>query len=147
SGMEALTRAMVQLPAYLDRVMSGGRDVALVLLPLLNDLRQERGNPMLSEGSLLLLNAGPYERHVAARPPIHVDAESSRRFQAAARNLRPAFQNALLHWIKGDDAAQNLDKLIQVSVALEKAASTEPVQQLWFVLTGVLIALRAEDLE
>ena len=31
-GIEALTRAMVQLPAYLERVSSGGRDVALVLL-------------------------------------------------------------------------------------------------------------------
>src|SRR5690606_27981796 len=39
-GVEALTRAMVQLPAYLERMLSGGRDIALVLLPLINDLRK-----------------------------------------------------------------------------------------------------------
>ena len=55
-GLEALMRAMVQLPAYLERVMGGGRDLALILLPLLNDLRAVRGSPLLSEGTLLLLN-------------------------------------------------------------------------------------------
>ena len=49
-GIEALTRAMVQLPAYLERLLSGGKDVALALLPLLNDLRQARDKPSLSEG-------------------------------------------------------------------------------------------------
>src|SRR5450432_3693488 len=55
-GLDSLMRAMVQLPTYLDRVLSGGRDMALILLPLLNDLRAVRGTPLLSEGTLLLLN-------------------------------------------------------------------------------------------
>ena len=37
-SLDALMRAIVQLPGYLDRVQAGGRDMALVLLPLLNDL-------------------------------------------------------------------------------------------------------------
>ena len=41
-ALEALSRSMVQLPAYLDRVVNGGRDIALILLPLLNDLRSVR---------------------------------------------------------------------------------------------------------
>ena len=59
---------MVQLPAYLERLLSGGKDVALVLLPLLNDLRVARDKPSLSEGTLLLLNTGPFERHLHATP-------------------------------------------------------------------------------
>lgn len=55
-SLDALMRAMVQLPSYLERVLAGGRDLALVLLPLLNDLRAVRGNALLSEGTLLLLN-------------------------------------------------------------------------------------------
>ncbi len=42
-GLDALTRAMVQLPIYIERLLGGGRDIALVLLPLLNDLRAARG--------------------------------------------------------------------------------------------------------
>ena len=55
-GLDALTRAMVQLPIYIERLLGGGRDIALVLLPMLNDLRAARGQPLLSEGTLLLLN-------------------------------------------------------------------------------------------
>src|SRR5256885_3758324 len=33
-SLDALMRAMVQLPSYLERVLAGGRDLALVLLPL-----------------------------------------------------------------------------------------------------------------
>src|ERR1700751_1360811 len=55
-SLDALMRAMVQLPSYLERVLAGGRDLALVLLPLLNDLRAVRGHALLSEGTLLVLN-------------------------------------------------------------------------------------------
>ena len=58
-GLDALTRAMVQLPTYIERLLAGGRDIALVLLPMLNDLRASRGQPLLSEGTLLLLNLSP----------------------------------------------------------------------------------------
>ena len=43
-GLDALTRAMVQLPLYIERLLNGSRDIALVLLPLLNDLRAARGD-------------------------------------------------------------------------------------------------------
>src|SRR2546421_7645407 len=61
-SLDALMRAMVQLPSYLERVLAGGRDLALVLLPLLNDLRAVRGNALLSEGTLLLLNLKSEDR-------------------------------------------------------------------------------------
>ena len=38
-----LMRGMVQTPDYLERVQSGHRDIPVVLLPLLNDLRAARG--------------------------------------------------------------------------------------------------------
>src|ERR1700729_3417921 len=46
-SLDALMRAMVQLPSYLERVLAGGRDLALVLLPLLNDPRAARGNALV----------------------------------------------------------------------------------------------------
>ncbi len=147
-GVEALTRAMVQLPAYLERLLTGGKDVALALLPLLNDLRQARDKPSLSEGTLVLLNSGPFERHVEARvPPGAPVGEIGRGFEKVAQRLRPAFQAALLGWIKGSDAARHLDELLRVCANLERGAASEQVKQLWAVLTGVLIAIRTGALE
>jgi chemosensory pili system protein ChpA (sensor histidine kinase/response regulator) len=107
-GIEALTRAMVQLPAYLERLLGGGKDVALALLPLLNDLRQARDKPSLSEGTLVLLNAGPFERHIEARPTGAGGAEVGRGFDKLAHRFRPPFQAALLGWIKAP--ARHLDE-------------------------------------
>ena len=40
---EVLMRALIQLPDYLERLERGARDLPMVLLPLLNDLRATRG--------------------------------------------------------------------------------------------------------
>jgi chemosensory pili system protein ChpA (sensor histidine kinase/response regulator) len=145
-GLEALTRAMVQLPAYLERLLGGGKDVALVLLPLLNDLRQARDKPSLSEGTLVLLNAGPFERHLDAHAG-GPQPEVGHGFEKVAQRLRPAFQTALLGWIKGNDVGRHLDELLRVSLGLERAAVTDQVKQLWTVMTAVLTAIRAGGLE
>ena len=146
-GVETLTRAMVQLPAYIDRLLSGGRDVALVLLPLINDLREVTNRPILSEGTLVLLSAGPQGRFVAtpAAPASAETREELDRQSLAA--LRPLFQAALLGWIRGDRAESQLAQLIDISKQVEQAVKTEPGRQIWYVLTAVLEALRDDGLE
>jgi chemosensory pili system protein ChpA (sensor histidine kinase/response regulator) len=142
---EALGRAMVQLPAYLDRVASGGRDIALVLLPLLNDLRAIRGQPLMSEGTLLLLNLGPGQGAGPAAPESVAPAAEN--FTAVASKLRPSFQVALLGWIKGKDLNANWNRLYTVSRALEGVATADAIYQLWYVLSGVLEALQKGGVE
>src|SRR6185503_12079643 len=146
-AVEALTRAMVQLPAYLERLLGGGKDVALALLPLLNDLRQARDKPSLSEGTLVLLNAGPFERHLSRSTPGAAGPDVGRGFDKVAQRFRPAFQAALLGWIKGADATRYVDELLRVSTSLERAAVTEQVKQLWTIMAAVLTAVRGGGLE
>ncbi|MET0892929.1 MAG: Hpt domain-containing protein, partial [Pseudoxanthomonas sp.] len=47
-----LMRGTVLLPDYLERLQSGHRDIPIVLLPLLNDIRAARGAPGLNESVL-----------------------------------------------------------------------------------------------
>jgi chemosensory pili system protein ChpA (sensor histidine kinase/response regulator) len=143
-GLDALMRAMVQLPAYLERVLSGGRDLALVLLPLLNDLRSVRGSPLLSEGTLLLLNL---KSDQAAQPQSPAPGDQSITVVQWARRLRPRFQIGLLGYIRGDRTEQNLEILAKVCEKLEQVATTQPVFQLWWVTGAILEALRANGLE
>src|SRR5271163_4518777 len=143
-GLDALMRAMVQLPAYLERVLSGGRDLALVLLPLLNDLRSVRGSPLLSEGTLLLLNL---KSDQTAKPQSQGSADQSITVVQWARRLRPRFQIGLLGYIRGERTVQNLEILAKVAEKLEQVATTQPVFQLWWVTGAILEALRANGLE
>jgi chemosensory pili system protein ChpA (sensor histidine kinase/response regulator) len=141
-GLDALMRAMVQLPTYLERVLSGGRDLALVLLPLLNDLRSVRGSPLLSEGTLLLLNLKSDQNATPQEP-----GEPSISVAQWARRLRPRFQIGLLGYIRGERTVQNLEILAKVSEKLEQVATTQPVFQLWWVTGAILEAVRANGLE
>ena len=92
-SLDALLRAMVQLPGYLERVIAGGRDLALVLLPLLNDLRAVRGSPLLSEGTLLLLNLKSDRQ---ATPVAPSPGEQPLTIEQWARRLRARFQVGLI---------------------------------------------------
>src|ERR1700760_3436564 len=143
-GLDALMRAMVQLPTYLERVMSGGRDLALVLLPLLNDLRSVRGSPLLSEGTLLLLNLKSDKQ---AQPQSLTQGEQTITVAQWARRLRPRFQIGLLGYIRGERTVQNLEILAKVAEKLEQVATTQALFQLWWVTGAVLEAVRANGLE
>ena len=142
-GLEALTRSMVQLPIYIERLLGGGRDIALVLLPILNDLRAARGQPLLSEGTLLLLNLSPSSKPSANAEP----RESGEDPVFVARKLRPKFQLALLGWIQGGDVDRHLQTLAAVATAMESASNREDMRQLWWVLGGVLESLQNSGLE
>src|SRR5438876_486445 len=143
-SLDALMRAMVQLPSYLERVLAGGRDLALVLLPLLNDLRAVRGNALLSEGTLLLLNLrSDQQRHPQAASP----GEPALTVEQWARRVRARYQMGLIGWIRGERSEQNLQTLAAVAAKLEQMATRQPVFQLWWVIGAVIEALQESGLE
>jgi chemosensory pili system protein ChpA (sensor histidine kinase/response regulator) len=142
-SLDALMRAMVQLPSYLERVLAGGRDLALILLPLLNDLRAVRGSSLLSEGTLLLLNLKSDRQ---AQPVNAVAGEARLTIEQWGRRLRPRFQLGLVGWIRGERTDQNLAMLAEVAQRLEQAASRQPVFQLWWVTGAVIEALQEHGL-
>ena len=143
-SLDALMRAMVQLPSYLERVLAGGRDLALVLLPLLNDLRAVRGNALLSEGTLLLLNLKSDQQ---AQPQQAAPGEAPMTIEHWARRLRARYQVGLIGWIRGERVEQNLDILAAVARKLEQLATRQPVFQLWWVIGAVIEALQEKGLE
>jgi chemosensory pili system protein ChpA (sensor histidine kinase/response regulator) len=143
-SLDALMRAMVQLPSYLERVLAGGRDLALVLLPLLNDLRAVRGSSLLSEGTLLLLNLKSDKQ---AQPIPVGPGELPLTVEQWGRRLRTRFQVGLIGWIRGERVEQNLEILAAVSSKLEQIATHQPVFQLWWVVGAVIEALQEGALE
>ncbi|MGC1459791.1 MAG: Hpt domain-containing protein [Steroidobacteraceae bacterium] len=142
-SLDALMRAMVQLPSYLERVLAGGRDLALILLPLLNDLRAVRGCALLSEGTLLLLNLKSDRQ---AQPVAGDAGEAPLTIEQWARRLRPRFQLGLVGWIRGERPEQNLAMLAEVAHKLEQVATRQPVFQLWWVTGAVIEALQEHGL-
>ncbi|WP_295359901.1 Hpt domain-containing protein [Arenimonas sp.] len=138
TGYGALMRGIVQLPDYLERLQSGHRDIPIVLLPLLNELRETRGEKGLSEAVLFSPDLSRPLPASAAGPAAPLAAEELRR---RADTLRGLFQSALLRWLKDDNSANTIRDLTDVCEQLVPITDAEHARRLFWVAAGTLDAL------
>lgn len=139
-----LMRGIVQLPDYLERLQSGHKDIPIVLLPLLNDLRATRGEKLLTESALFSPDLS------APLPPAAAGASSALpviELRAQGARLRTAFQLSLLRWIRDDSAGDQLDRLIDVLDRVRALCAGEDTRRLWWVATGLLESVRNGSLQ
>ncbi|MEP7043286.1 MAG: Hpt domain-containing protein [Dokdonella sp.] len=139
-----LMRGMVQLPDYLERLQSGHKDIPIVLLPLLNDLRACRGENLLSESALFspdLNQPLPAVADGAVQPLTAADLRSQ------ALRLRLGFQAALLKWFRDEGAAEHLRRLIDVLDRLRAVSFGAEARRLWWIAAGVIEAVENQGLE
>ncbi|WP_185268050.1 Hpt domain-containing protein [Halopseudomonas xiamenensis] len=137
-ALEVLMQAILQMPAYLDRVQRGRRDLPLLLLPLLNDMRTARGEKLLSENALFNpeLKAG---QEAAAERQVDF---SSEQVVLQLRKLRQAMQIAHAAIIREQDVQRSSQQLGRVFVRLEQLFQGTRFAELWAIFAGV-----AEGLE
>jgi chemosensory pili system protein ChpA (sensor histidine kinase/response regulator) len=133
-----LMRGMLQLPDYLERLQSGHKDIPVVLLPLLNDLRAVLGEQQLGEQVLFSPNLSlPLPADVAGPPRPAPVLELG----LIAERLRTGFQQALLKWFKGDQPEHALHRMGAILERLAELTYEEPARKLWWVGAGLVDAL------
>ncbi len=135
-AFSALMRGIVQLPDYLERLQSGFRDIPLVLLPLLNDLRGARGEKGVSEAMLFSPNLGVELPGHARGPSVPLPLDQVKRRAEVASQL---FQSSLLKWLKDGDTGSARD-LADVCLQLVEFTSAESARRLFWVASGLLDA-------
>lgn len=136
-GQETLMRALLQLPPYLDRVASNRRDLPVVLLPLLNDLRAARGESLLSETSLFK----PDLTDATGRGQIPSALLNDPRFASLAKKIRQMFQIALLGVLRNDRMGENLGYMAKVFTKLEQVTGDAPRAPLWSISNALVEGL------
>jgi chemosensory pili system protein ChpA (sensor histidine kinase/response regulator) len=144
-GYSVLMRGMVQLPDYLERVQTGHKDIPIVLLPLLNDLRACRGEKLLTDSALFSPDLGiamPANANGLAAPlPL-------KELRSLALRLRLAFQAALLKWFRDSGELQHPARLRDVLDRLRSTvASGEESRRLFWIAAGVADAISDGSLE
>ena len=130
--------AMLRLPDYLDGLISGNKDVPIVLLPVLNDLRAARNETLLSENLLFFPDI---DTQSSALEEIDIGAETTGDLQSLARRLRPHFQIGLLTWFKDEKPLSGLKRIQAVINELEKNSTERSVKRLWTVASALLESL------
>lgn len=139
-----LMRGIVQLPDYLERLQSGHRDIPIVLLPLLNELREARGEKSLGESALFSPDLGRSLPGSAAGPAQPLGDMALRE---QAERLRSEYQSALLNWLRDDGSDATIGALTEVCDRLVDLVHVEPARRLFWVAGGTLEALRAGSFE
>ncbi|AZF39828.1 Signal transduction histidine kinase CheA [Pseudomonas sp. R4-39-08] len=133
-SIRLLQQALGQLPLYLDRVHSARRDLPLVVLPLLNDLRSARGESLLSETSLFspqLLTIAPLpDEALAQRAPPDIHQQ--------LRQWHALLQQALAGLLRQDHGPSNLEDMARVFARLEALCQGAPLLPLWQVTSALV---------
>jgi len=140
----ALMRGLMQLPDYLERLSSGHRDVPIVLLPLLNDLRASREQEPLTESAMFHPNLDAFlpEQAPAAMSEAYADAH-----RGELVDLRLRFQQQLLGWFRGQNATQQLIGMRKTLLAITARCHHVHGRRLWWIAAGVLEGLEQGPLK
>ncbi|SDA93952.1 chemosensory pili system protein ChpA (sensor histidine kinase/response regulator) [Pseudomonas sp. NFACC15-1] len=137
-AISLLSQALGQLPIYLDRIQGARRDLPLVVLPLINDLRSARGESLLSETSLF----SPELPDIAP-----LSDEALQRLEPAdlpntLRKWRQTLQMALVGLLREQDDATHLGYLAKVFQRLETLCAGAPLNALWQVASALVEGMR-----
>ncbi len=141
-AQEVLMDSLLQLENYLEHIQKGQRDLPVVLLPILNDLRALQGQPLLSDTSLFT----PDLSAAAIIPDIaHNKRMQDEQVIANLRKLRQMFQFSLAGIIRNQDLSENFSYLYKVVSRLEKFCQATPIGKIWWVAVGFLDAIQDSE--
>ena len=141
-AFEILMRSLLQLPAYLEHILLGNKDLPITLLPILNDLRATRGEQLLSENAL-------FSPDLSILPKIQADKAILEQddIQRLAKKLRPLYQAGLVGLFRNTEIETNLKRLATAIKQLESIAADDTIRQFWWICGGVIEALFEKGLE
>lgn len=133
-ALELLDQAMIQLPAYLDRILEARRDLPLVVLPLLNDLRSARGESLLSETSLF----APQLVRVPELDAEELARRNNPELPNLLRKLRQTLQAALAGLMREQGVQTQLGYMAKVFHRLEQLCEDAPLGPLWRIASALV---------
>ncbi|WP_018174939.1 Hpt domain-containing protein [Thioalkalivibrio sp. ALJ9] len=140
---EALLRAALQLPDYLEQEGDSELPSPMILVPLLNELRAARGATLLMDVAALMPDLQAVDDgRVGAGGEAPQPQERARRLQEARRG----FQRELLELVRGDVTAA-ARRLKPVAQQIEEMVPPGDLRRLFWITGGILESLADEGLE
>ena len=140
-AIDVLMCGLLQLPAYLEHLYHGHKDIPLVLLPLLNDLLAVQNKELQTESTFFFPNLTIY------KPASNKKSFPTWKAETIAKKLRPAYLVGLLGLFRDIEVEKNLRKLATVVSNLEQVSGDKKVEQLFWVTSAVIQSLYDKGLE
>ncbi len=143
-SFEVLMRAMLQMPGYLERIESGQKDLPVVLVPLINEVRLVSNLPPVNEKDFFSADTST----VVPPKPVETTSEKDKSisFQENSRKLRAHFQKGLTGIIRGKNVKDCLTRIHKVLLRLESLTEGQNVSRLWWVADGFIFSIAEKSL-
>jgi chemosensory pili system protein ChpA (sensor histidine kinase/response regulator) len=139
---EALMRSILQLPDYFAQVQSGQTDAAVILLPLINDLRTAYGEDAVVSQALFAPNFN------GIMPPEMPDIQSGDGdISALIKGKRHQVHLSMLGLFRGKDVEASLDKIIGLYLEFCATAHSESIKQLYWIAAALCEGIRDGGLD
>ena len=126
-AQDVISRAIVKLSEYLEYVEAGHKDIPLVLMPLLNDLRASRKEVLISESVLFFPNID------GIKPPESDIQKKEEITKSWICVLRSNYQKTLLSFVSNEDKTAPAAQLCKLLIRLQRASSNESAKKLWWI--------------
>lgn len=137
---EALMRGILRLRDYLERVGAGEQDSALLILPLINDLRATRQEPIIAASAL-------FAPDLEAQPPQpRHDRDGSDQVAEVAAKARPEYQRGLLGVLRGISEERSAERMIAALDKLDRVSPDDDRGKIWWIGSGLIDGLRQGEL-
>ncbi|MCG8609093.1 MAG: chemotaxis protein [Pseudomonadales bacterium] len=143
--LTTLNSSLFVLRRYAEYFKTKREDHPELLLPVINDLRQEKNNKPLPDSHFFELDISkkfdmcqPFKAH--AKAPL---AD----FEHHARRLRQMYQVALLGILRDNNVDISLKLLSRASSGLSRLCQDSPLAQLWCLLAIVVQAIQDRNME
>ncbi|MCX7554612.1 Hpt domain-containing protein, partial [Marinicella sp. S1101] len=144
SAYDVLMQSILQLPDYLERIELGHKDVPIVLLPLVNDLRSVRSKNLLSESALFNPNLDLGVPEKVLENDISLKGNQ---LKTALLKIRSIYEISLLNWFKNPDSDKGLKNMQLVISKLQMILSPEYLKQLFWAYSGLVEGLISKNID
>lgn len=133
---ELLMRAILQLPDYLEALLAGQGDNPVALVPLLNELRQQRGDKKLDSAAF-------FRPNLQVIPPPRIGAAAAGvDSSVAAKKLHRYYLSALAKVIKGTNVEGGIKGINKVVGKLLAVAESDNWRRMLWVTAAFVEGLR-----
>ena len=141
AGYELLMRSILQLPDYLESLLGGQGDNPIVLIPLMNEMRQLRAEQPLDSMAFFHpnLKISPPQLGKGKRPTASA--------QEAAKKLHRFYLSKLAKLLKGKEVAASLHVIANLIERLSVTATGETWRRVLWVAAAYLEALQDKSIE
>ncbi|MCW8194052.1 pilus assembly protein [Proteobacteria bacterium 005FR1] len=140
--LSVLTNAFFVIPRYIEYTIQTRRAVPVLLIPVINELRQARGEKPLPESHFFNMDEAG-----GKRLPPRGSAALDENFAALMRRLRHMYQVGLVKVLQGRVVKPSLGMMERALERLGAAAGNSPMGSLWRVAAVALQAVASENME